>query len=1195
VIGTPIALALDGHAAATALDDFSLDAAITGLDAAGAYHATVAYSPTAVDAALTADEPARGLAERVAGLPDLGPLALRATLRGPTDRVATRVSLTAGPLRLAANGQVDLTTPGATLDLTAMAPAMAPAPGVSFGSVDLAAHVAGTLAAPQADGHLTVTDLAAAGATIRRLSASLSGTLGKVAARAVAEGARLPGPRPDLIAADPVRASVTLTLSDPTKPVVFTLSHPLLAISGHGQLAPAPSLAAHVTAPDLAPFAAIGGVDARGRAALDVRVTQAPGPTIAVDGTIGVTAGPGPSAALIGDAARIGLTARLSPAPGQELTLSRLTLDGAALRLAATGHAALGAGGTLAAEATVTLPDLRALAPTLGGTLALRARADGTADDLALSADLDGDVATPGVPAGRVTARIAAAHLPAAPSGRLTAQGQLDGAPLDLDVTAARAADGATRVDIAHADWRSAHAEGALALAAGATLPTGRLALRMTRLDDLRRLTGLALTGGVSGTIDLARGLVTARILAERAGIPGTSVARATLEARVDDPLGAARVDARLVARGARAGATQADATVTVAGPRDALAIRADAHAAALLGGPASVATRAVLDLDRRTVALAALAATARGQTVRLLGPARVSFGDTVAVDRLRLGLRDAVLDISGRAAPTLDLTASLRNLRADLAAMVDPGLAADGVITADARLTGTPARPSGTVRLDATGLHLRQGPGRALPPLSVRASLALAGTRAQVDATLTGGGNRLTLTGTAPIDPAAPLDLRAAGGIDLAVLDPLLAGSGRRVAGRITIDAGATGTLAAPHPSGTVRLTGGDIQDFAQGIRLDQIDGVLSAAGDTVRIDRLSARARQGTISASGDLGVGGDMPVNLRITARKATPLASDLLTALLDADLTVTGTLRQRVDLGGGITVERADIRVPDRLPASIPLLHVVTPGARPPPPPGPPLVIGLDLHITAPGRIFIRGRGIDAELSGNLRLGGTSAQPVPRGGFTLRRGSFSIAGTTLTFTSGTVSFNGAGGIDPALDLVATSTTSNVTATLTITGTASDPTITLSSVPELPQDEVLAHLLFGQSAASLSPFQLAQIAAAVAQLTGVAGGGFDPLNAVRQGLGLDRLSVAGGGGGANGSAPNVEAGRYVAPGIYVGAKQATSGGGTQAEVQIDLMRGLKLETTVGTGGGSAQGAAQSGASSSGTGVGLTYQFQY
>ncbi len=286
-----------------------------------------------------------------------------------------------------------------------------------------------------------------------------------------------------------------------------------------------------------------------------------------------------------------------------------------------------------------------------------------------------------------------------------------------------------------------------------------------------------------------------------------------------------------------------------------------------------------------------------------------------------------------------------------------------------------------------------------------------------------------------------------------------------------------------------------------------------------------------------------------------------------------------------------MERADIQVPDRLPASVAVLDVRIPGQPPPPPPAPGPNIGLDVTLNAPGQIFVRGRGIDAELQGMLHLGGNAASPQASGGFQLRRGSISVAGTTLTFTSGTVTFDGSGKLDPVLDLVATTTTGNVTATLEVTGYASAPKIKLSSVPELPQDEVLAQLLFGQSAASLGPFQLGEIALALAQLTGAPGSGFDPLGDARKALGLDRLSVGGGSGGSSGGA-TVEAGRYVARGVYVGAKQGTGGGGTQAQVQVDITKGLKLEADVGTGGGSATGSA--GATSSGTSVGLTYQFE-
>jgi translocation and assembly module TamB len=388
------------------------------------------------------------------------------------------------------------------------------------------------------------------------------------------------------------------------------------------------------------------------------------------------------------------------------------------------------------------------------------------------------------------------------------------------------------------------------------------------------------------------------------------------------------------------------------------------------------------------------------------------------------------------------------------------------------------------------------------------------------------------------------------------------------------------------------VRLADGDIQDFAQGLHLTGMTALLRAQGDTVRIEQFHAAAGPGSITAAGTIGVlQPHIPIDVSLTARNARPLSSDLLTAQLNADLTLRGEALGALAIAGKVFIERADIRIPERLPASVPVLDVRIPGAKPPPPPAPAPAIGMDVTVDAPEQIFVRGRGLDSELGGRIHIQGTLADLQPSGGFQLRRGTFSLAGQTLDFSKGDVSFAGDGLTDPSLDFIANATNGSVTATLEISGTAKAPKITLSSSPELPQDEVLAQLLFQRSASTLSPFELAEVAAALASLTGVAPGAGDPLGSVRAALGLDRLSV---GSGANGS-PALEAGRYVARGVYVGVKQGISGD-SQAQVQVDLTKGLKLQGTVGAGGGATTGAAGADPNNDpGSSVGLTYQFDY
>ena len=1182
VAGVAAALALDGSAHLASLEDGDADVTIDRLDSAGSYQLKGRIDPTHLAATLQVSEPSKGLIAAVAKLPDIGAISLHGSVDGPRTAEATALDLSAGPLRATAKGTVNLAGKSADLDIAANAPAMTPAPGVSWQSFALDAHVHGPFTKPDATGTLRLSNLQAGGAQIASLAADVSGNAGAAALRATVDGLRIPGPQPGLFAAAPVTLQANVRLDDPTRPVTFSLAHPLVQATGSAKTGGAVSAHVDLTAPDLKPLAAAGGVDLQGRTQLAVDAAMAGGTTtVTADGTLGITGGLAPVPGLVGDSAKLGVTVALA---GGDITISRAQLDGRTLSLAASGT---DKAGVLDVQYKVGLTNLAVLAASIEGAATLTGTAKGPTDNLAVAATLAGTVGTKGVPTGPVTVTLDATGLPGKPAGSLVAQGTLEASPLTLSLHADRGADGTLHATIEKADWKSLHAEGGATLPPGATLPLGKVSLRMTRLDDLRPLIGQAVSGSVSAEAELQPGGDARLDLDARgAGIPGSSVAHAVLAARVSEPTTHPVVAATLDATGIEAGGIGGAAKLAVNGPQDALGLRLSAGLTNLAGANATVTSTATLNLVAKAVQLAALEAEWKGQTIRLLAPARISFGDGVAVDRLRIGLQQAVLDLAGRVTPALNLTASLRGVTPDLAKPFAPEVDAAGAISADAKLTGTPAAPAGTVRLTATGLRMRSGPARALPPANLTATAQLAGKSATVDARLAAGRSNLAVAGRVPLGAGA-LAVRATGGVDLAMLDPILAPDGRRARGQATLDVAVGGTTAAPSADGTLTLANGEIEDFGQGVRITGLAATVRASGDTVRIASLSGQAGPGTVSASGSVGLRGAMPVDVTLTLRNARPLASERLTADLDADLTVRGDVQGMLAASGKIAIRQATINIPEHLPVSVAVLPVRIAGAPPAPVAKPGATIRLDLQLDTPGQIFVRGRGVDAVLGGGLHVGGTTTAPQVSGGFNMRRGTFNLAGTTLTFARGKVGFDGAGvtnKIDPSLDFEADSATAAGTAMLIVSGFASMPKITLSSTPPLPQDEVLAQLLFGRSAKELGPFQYAEIAAALADLSGTTSGASNPLEGVRKGLGLDRLSVGGGqtGGSGSSSAATIEAGKYVANGVYVGAKQGTTGANTQATVQIDIYKGLKAETDVGAGSG-------------GNSVGLTYQFEY
>src|SRR5208283_1812642 len=164
--------------------------------------------------------------------------------------------------------------------------------------------------------------------------------------------------------------------------------------------------------------------------------------------------------------------------------------------------------------------------------------------------------------------------------------------------------------------------------------------------------------------------------------------------------------------------------------------------------------------------------------------------------------------------------------------------------------------------------------------------------------------------------------------------------------------------------------------------------------------------------------------VPVDLKIVATKAQPIASSIITANLNADIHISGTALERINIAGTIHVNRATVGIPDSLPPDVAVLDVRRRGQKVAAPVAKQqLLVGLDVAIQAPQEILVQGRGLDAELGGAVNIRGTWDAPQVTGGFDLQRGSFTIAGSKLTLTPpGRVSFDGAGlrkRIDPTLD--------------------------------------------------------------------------------------------------------------------------------------------------------------------------------
>ncbi|MEJ6393334.1 translocation/assembly module TamB domain-containing protein [Gymnodinialimonas sp. 2305UL16-5] len=521
----------------------------------------------------------------------------------------------------------------------------------------------------------------------------------------------------------------------------------------------------------------------------------------------------------------------------------------------------------------------------------------------------------------------------------------------------------------------------------------------------------------------------------------------------------------------------------------------------------------------------------------------------------------------------------------------------ADEVLTlSDLSLQGNALRASGaarigpedseidiTARLANVGLFTDALSGAA----TADATITRTGTEPwRVVADLGGpGGMNANVAGQVGL-PDGSVDLTANGTAPLALANQFI--RPRSITGTLAFDLAMRGQPGLGALSGTLRTSDARLSAPTLSFAVQNIDLTGQLSSGQLNLSGNGAISTGGQVTIGGGLNLGSpglDGQVDLSLSnARLIDPT---LYNALIErAELSISGRLAVAPQISGDVTLGESEIRVPEASlagSAAIPdIRHVgetreqrltrnfagllAQQGAGNGGGSGGSNATGLDININAPSRIFVRGRGLDAEFGGSIRIFGTTANVIPTGRFDLIRGRLSVLGTRLDLTEGQATLQGS--FDPFLRIAATSRANGYQITISMEGPVSDPDITFASDPSLPEDEVLARLLFGRSVSGLSPLQLLQLADAATSLAGGStNAGF--VAGLRDGLGLDDLDLST---DEEGNAA-VTAGRYLSDNIYTDVT-VNADGEADLSLNIDLTPNITARGSVGSDGGSSLG---------------------
>jgi len=394
-----------------------------------------------------------------------------------------------------------------------------------------------------------------------------------------------------------------------------------------------------------------------------------------------------------------------------------------------------------------------------------------------------------------------------------------------------------------------------------------------------------------------------------------------------------------------------------------------------------------------------------------------------------------------------------------------------------------------------------------------------------------------------------------------------LFLGGERSLTGQVDGQATLAGTLNEPRVNGRLNVAEGTFRDNGTGVVLNGLTLASRFDDTTALIETFSASdGAGGAVTGLGRIGLRQGSASNLQLVLTRFRIIDNDIARARASGPITVTRAEDGNILLAGPIDIDEA--RIEANLPGSTGIVGMdvveinrpggdaeeeIVEGRRSGP------QINLNIQLRSPGGdVTVVGRGLNVELGVTAAVTGSIATPVLSGTARIVRGDYEFAGKRFVFDPrGTIALS----TNPEqirLNLSAVREDPALTATIRVTGTAASPEIALTSVPDLPQDEILSQVLFGRSASQLSGFEAAQLAAGVASLAG--GGGFDVIGNLRQLAGLDRLSF-----GGEASGLTVAGGRYVTDDIYL---EVIGGGegGAAVNVEWQVRRNLTVSSKFG-----------------------------
>ena len=333
----------------------------------------------------------------------------------------------------------------------------------------------------------------------------------------------------------------------------------------------------------------------------------------------------------------------------------------------------------------------------------------------------------------------------------------------------------------------------------------------------------------------------------------------------------------------------------------------------------------------------------------------------------------------------------------------------------------------------------------------------------------------------------------------------------GWRLPGALTTSASVAGRLDAPDFTGNIQGTNIGVRNLLQGVDVTAGEVAIKLTGPKAQIERFSFRGGDGELQIQGEADLGIKPAARLRMEARRFRVLGRvdrQLVTSgkgtlvlqpdalKLDADLKIDEGLFDVARSDAPSLDEDVTIRAPQTTATRE---SAEPPRARRDTQVAVTVDLGNDLRV--------RGRGLDTELAGLLRISTPGGRLALRGEVSAVDGTYAAYGQKLEIERGVLSFTGPPE-NPSLDILALRPNIDMRVGVAISGSFVSPRVRLFSDPELSDTDKLSWLVLGRASDGLGRADTSLLQRAAVAL--LAGEGEAPTDAFMRTIGLDELSL-------------------------------------------------------------------------------------